>query len=494
MQLKAFLGREVNQSSEEVTILSFTLKAQEGEFTKIELLCEKQEVHTRCITLFCDDYVFFKGHLLGGVEDVEPGSMKLTYVGRSLMKSYMRPQEASLLENTNYKKWELPFVDPVLHQYKTISMLPSNMAEEITPYVLMDSSKVEQIRMPMHIIKVIVQASWVQRGQGSINLFPYIKKAFPDRRILSITGDALKASFPTIGQTLGKKMGNKTGYTVLSAKMVPCSEKTFEGVLVKVKGNDRYLPIKEYKGHFWVQWTCAYRRQEKLELCLYWENGEYSVKPYFSNVEPCKTFEFIVKQEVISTERDTFFDTQIGNLAVRQAIEQSIYAGLQSRQAYLLKVDLPFVNSLHYKIGNSVIFENNTIGKIRGRIARIKSCCNANHAITTLWLNFSKENLTIDRISDQLDRVVGGLIKNKQGCDIANLQDVKTIEPEHFIRNIQIQNAACQQKGLLTNKVFDSIEDLMSVLKNNMTEIHLDLCDLTNKQLIYGNYELKMNA
>ncbi|HCU07086.1 MAG TPA: hypothetical protein DIC42_05880 [Holosporales bacterium] len=493
MQLKAFLGSGVNQSAEEITILNLTLKAQEGEFTKIELLCEKKDVNMRCITLSCEDLVFFKGYLLGGVEDVEPGCMKLMYVGRALAVNYAIQQEAPLLENINNKKWELPCVDPVSHQCKTISMLPSDMGKDITPYVLMDSTKVEQIRMPMHTIKVIVHAAWVQKGQGSINLFPYIKKAFPERRILSITGDALKASFPTIGQTLGKKMGSKTGYTVLSSKMMLCSQKTFDTVPVKIKGSECYLPIQEYKGHFWIQWTCAYRRQEKLELCLCWKNGEYILSPDSRHIDVCKTVDFTVKKDVISAERDTFFDTKIGNLAVRQAIEQSIYVGLQSRQAYLLKVDLPFVNSLQYKIGDTVIFDNNTTGTITGRVSRLKSFCDADHAITTVWINFSKACLTIDRISAQLDRLTEGIARVKGEGDGAALPNINTIEPEHLIKSAVVRNAACHQSDLLKNKTFDSMADLISILKNNMTEIHLDLHDLTNSQVIYQNYEFKMN-
>lgn len=494
MQLKAFLGSVVDHAAEEMTILNLTVKAQEGEFTKIELLCEKQDVHRRCITLICDDYVFFKGHLLGGIEDIEPGCMKLIYVGRALAVDYTMQQEASMLDNISYTKWELPFVDPVSHQYKTISMLPSDVVVDITPYVLMDSFKVEQIRMPMHTIKIVVQASWVQKGQGSINLFPYIKKAFPDRRMLSITGDALKASFPTIGQTLGKKMWSKTGYTVLASKVMICSHKTFETVPVKMKDKEFYLPIKEYKGHFWIQWTCAYRRQETLELRLCWENGAYILNSDSCHMDVCKTLTFTVKKDVISTERDTFFDTKIGNLAVRQAVEQSIYAGLQSRQAYLLKVDLPFVNSLPYKIGDTVIFENNVTGRIKGRISRLKSFCHADHSITTIWINFSKENVTIDAISGQLDKVVGGFTKSTQERDLTDMQDTKTIEPEQLIKSILIRNAACQQKNVLKNKAFDSMAELISTLKNNMTEIHLDLHDLTNKQVIHQHYALKTNA
>lgn len=493
MQLKAFLECGDDQSSEDMTILSLTLKAQEGEFTKIELLCEKKDVNKRGITLICDGLIFFKGYLLGGIEDVEPGCMKLMYVGRALSVNYGAQQEAPLLENINCKKWELPCVDPVSHEYKTISMLPADKGEDVTPYALMDSAKAEQIRMPMHTIKVIVQASWVQKGQGSINLFPYIKKAFPDRRILSITGDALKASFPTMGQTLGKKMGSKTGYTVLSSKMMLCSQKTFNTVPVNVKGSECYLPIKEYKGHFWIQWTCAYRRQETLELRLCWENGEYIVNSDSRHTDVCKTFEFTVKKEVILAERDTFFDTKIGNLAVKQAVEQSIYAGLQSRQAYLLKVDLPFVNALPYKIGDTVLFEHNSIGRIKGRVARLKSFCDADHAITTLWISFSKEHLTIDKMSVHLDREVRGITTSKRD-DIAEVRDVNAIDPEHLIKSVVVRNAACHQTGLLQNKSFDTMAELINVLKNNMTEIHLDLHDLTNKQVICRTYEVNMNG
>ena len=176
MNLRGLLAKEGDDTPEEVKILSLTLKAQEGEFAQIELLCEKKNLNTRLISLSCDGFVFFKGHLLGGVESVEPDCMKLMYIGRALDKKYVIPQENSLLKNVDFRKWELPFVNPVSHESMRISMLPRDTGEDFTPYVLMDSVKVEQIRVQLKNIKVVVHAAWVQKGQGSLNLFPYIKK------------------------------------------------------------------------------------------------------------------------------------------------------------------------------------------------------------------------------------------------------------------------------------------------------------------------------
>lgn len=371
MNLKGLVTKAGVDILEEVKILSLTLKAQEGEFMQIELFCEKKNLNSRFLTLTFDEVVFFKGYILGGVEYVEPDCMKLIYVGRGLGRRYAIPQEESLLNKTVLQKWELPFVDPITHDMQNIPMLSGDIGKDITPYVLMDSPKVEQIRVPFQNIKITVHATWVQRGQGAINLFPYIKKAFPARRVLSMTGDALKASFPSIGQTLGKKMGRKTGYTVLSSKMVPCSSKAFNTVPMKIKGREFFLPIKEYKGHFWVQWSCAYIREETLELLLSWKNGEYMPLNQAGSVDAWKVFNFTVKKSAIAEGNDTFFDTQAGQLSIRQAVEQSIYAGLQSRQAYLLKVDMPFVSSLKYKVGNTVIFAKSTTEIIRGRVARL---------------------------------------------------------------------------------------------------------------------------
>lgn len=81
MNLRGLVSIEGKDASDEVKILSLTLKAQEGEFTQIELLCEAKSIDSRFIALSCDGLVFFKGHLLGSVEHVEPGCMKLIYVG-----------------------------------------------------------------------------------------------------------------------------------------------------------------------------------------------------------------------------------------------------------------------------------------------------------------------------------------------------------------------------------------------------------------------------
>lgn len=395
----------------------------------------------------------------------------------------------SLLQHIDLKKWSLPFVDPVSHQCKNISMLPDDMGTDITPYVLIDSPKIEQMRVPLQNIKVVVHAGWVQKGQGAMNLFPYIKKSFPTRRVLSMTGDALKASFPSIGQTLGKKMGRKTGYTVLSSKMILCSAKTFDTVPVTIKDRECFLPVKEYKGHFWVQWACAYRRQEKAELFLCWRNGDYIPLQQPSNTEVCKTFDFKVNKEVISDGSDAFFDTKEGRLAISQAVEQSIYAGLQSRQAYLLKVDIPFVSSLKFKIGDTVTFAKEKTEFIKGRITRLKSFCDAEQAKTTVWINFSKEAINLENLKNSLRDIVAGVTQKKQEEKYSGFSNITNIEPEHLIKSVSVRNAACQQGELVKNKEFESKTDLVSVLKNNMTAIYLDLHDITNKQIIYCDYE-----
>jgi len=306
---------------------------------------------------------------------------------------------------------------------------------------------------------------------------------------LSMTGDALKASFPSIGQTLGKKMGSKTGYTVLSSKIIPCSTKIYDTVSVNIKGRECFLPVQEYKGHFWIQWACAYRRQEKIKLFLCWKNGEYLPLQQPGSIDACKIFDFQVKKEAITDGNDTFFDTKTGQLAIRQAVEQSIYAGCQSRQAYLLKVDVPFVSSLKYNVGDTIVFKNNATENIRGRISRLKSFCDADRAITTMWINFSKETIDPDNLKNSLDSIIDGGVENKQeGIDVG-FSNITNIEPEYLVKNISVRNAACQQGELVKNREFESKADLVSVLKDNMTEIYLDLHDLTNKQPLCRDYE-----
>ncbi|PIZ34306.1 MAG: hypothetical protein COY39_00275 [Alphaproteobacteria bacterium CG_4_10_14_0_8_um_filter_37_21] len=372
-------------------------------------------------------------------------------------------------------------------------MLPHDVGKDITPYVLMDTAAIEQIRAPLHRIKIVVRAMWVQKGQGAINLFPYIKNAFPDRRVLSLTGDALKASFPSIGQTLGKKMARKTGYTVLSSKLVRCSTTKNDTIPVNIQGRKFFLPVQEYKGHFWVQWSCAYKRKEKIEILLRWQSDHYVPLLQADSTEACKVFDFKVKKDVIFDGSDTFLDTKTGYLAIQQAVEQSIYAGFQSRQAYLLKVDVPFVCSLKYTIGDTVTFTKSTTEVIKGRISRLKSFCDCEHAKTTLWINFSKETVNLENIRNSLQHSVQGVAKNKEEKQDPGVPNTTHIEPEHLIKCVSVRNAACQQGKSMQNREFASKTDLVNVLKENLTEIYLDLHDLTNKQIFSRNYEIVKN-
>ena len=45
----------------------------------------------------------------------------------------------------------------------------------------------------------------------------------------------------------------------------------------------------------------------------------------------------------------------------------------------------------------------------------------------------------------------------------------------------------------MQNREFASKTDLVNVLKENLTEIYLDLHDLTNKQIFSRNYEIVKN-
>lgn len=93
-------------------------------------------------------------------------------------------------------------------------------------------------------------------------------------------------------------------------------------------------------------------------------------------------------------------------------------------------------------------------------------------------------------MENNLGDIVEGVEQNKRGQTDPGFPNIATIEPEYIIKNIAVRNSGCQQGELVKNREFDSKADLVSMLKDNMTEIHLDLHDLTNKQVVCRSYEV----
>ncbi|MDP2193998.1 MAG: hypothetical protein Q8K36_05685, partial [Alphaproteobacteria bacterium] len=365
------------------------LKIQEGEYAHLRILAKRQDITDHDITLFHNAQIIFKGMLVGAPHYIEPELMELLYLAKP-RGNLQKPMAISYFKNVNPTPWALPYADPVHGTESHISMLPTDHGADITELILEDSMKVEQMRIPLSSIRVIVRAQWVQRGDGCMNLLPFIKKAFPNQRIVTLTGKALEDALPHMGQTLGQSLGQsssrKTGYTVLSAKLKPVRNLADTNIPIMINGKKHHIPVAEYTGHFWLQWQCAFHQQEEVRFLLKWHNGSYHCCPDDPSHTADTELEYTASTHHIAQEYDHFFESETGKRALQQAAEQSLFKGLQSQQSHMLTVKVPFHVGVNLCVGASVIVQQRACAGVKrpihGRIMGISSIYHANDAQT----------------------------------------------------------------------------------------------------------------
>lgn len=189
-----------NIQSKSLKIINLSIKAQEGECVLLDLLCVHAEIEERLIELRFKDVSCFRGSMLGLPETIEPGLMRVRYVGKVDVACIQRE---SLLKGVNLTKWELPYVDPVTHQVEFRSL---DYQEQVLKELTVLNMLFKKIRRQIKSLKVVVRAKWVHKAEGMLDLVPYIKKAFPGGRIQTFTGvhfDALKGLSKIKTKTLG---------------------------------------------------------------------------------------------------------------------------------------------------------------------------------------------------------------------------------------------------------------------------------------------------
>lgn len=266
-----------NQKS--LKIIKLQMKAQEGEYVLLDMLCQHEIFDERLIRLEHEGKCVFKGEMLDFPLYKEPGFMRVRYVAKAPFEE-------------NGEGWRLPYCDPVSHEVGYFNLDYKGSKSKDLVKVLKGDFVVKRIRQPLETIKVVFQ----RKTEVLLDVMPYVKRAF-----------------------LGKEIETFTGLHFHKG-LAKLKTKAKEGVRFDF-GKPFHLPLYEVTGECFM----PFKAKEEIEIYLKWKGNGYDVVDY------------CVPDELIVLELEDFSETR-----VKRAFNKVIFKGYQSHQSEMVDIKIPF--------------------------------------------------------------------------------------------------------------------------------------------------------
>lgn len=283
----------------------------------------------------------------------------------------------------------------------------------------------EQKSLPC-AMEVKIQAQWVQKIQGFKNIYPFIESQFPEGKIHTLTGKALKKSWPKAGSSIGQ-----SGYYVVHSQLQERSKDPH--TLVKVFGEQKTMAIKKtwFEGELIVGYNYRQKRQETVCFVvklgqspqepetLFWRLGRL---PYLQDALPFLPQSFYAKETKICHDgkifkarkdlitdsdfdekeweeseeelyqfQEDFFSTSRGQAVVAHGVERAKTALAWNSRKFLVRLRLPLEQGARFTLNDSLSLEDPRLpeGKILGKITEYDLTVKGATGETTLWLTLA---------------------------------------------------------------------------------------------------------
>jgi hypothetical protein len=480
-------NQNILNNEEDLKIFSLKIEAQEGEYVIADIICKRGKIDSPFILLGINNKPFFIGKILKEAINIDPDQMRMQYIAKT--KHFEKDIATdSFFKDLHFQNFFLPFVDPLTHEEKLISPQVENTepTRDLTPFILENSLHIEQIRTPLTSFSFKISAYWEQKINHMINLWPYIQKSFPGHCVSTFTANALKASFPEIGQYLGVKDYKKNGYSTFYSRLKKQKiQKTLP--LILQEKESIALPLQEFKGELIVLASSAFLRKEELCLTLKKQNdGLITIQnqPDIKNIDHT----FYIKNEFLQDDWGTFFDKEEAKNMAKQAITLAYHKLLFSNFCDTADFIIPFEKGVHLRIGDTICITHEDKKQL-GRISKIKSISTVKKAYTRIILTLIPSDIALTSFEAEIQKAIDHIFSSTEDGDV--FSHPQKLTSDDFIQSVKIENTADEQEIQLKKQNFKTSSDIQKFLRTIPTTIHLELQDLRNKDVMIKQYQKK---
>lgn len=242
----------------------------------------------------------------------------------------------------------LPFVDALTHAL-SLKNIGSVKGKTAIQHILYGSVRRRALK-PLEALSVEIKAQWNEEGEGTINLFPFLEKAFPGGRVSSFAPPAFESQWPKVGDRVGAMVHRaQSGYWVEKSWLKPCGQgldgQTF------------------YEGMLSVYGRYTQRRRGVLVL----SHGQ--------GTGPTVRFDLGF---LGSLSCDSFFRSEKGFSVMQEAVSIFQTYWTIGRRQEIIEFTVPFIEGLELRLHEGVQWEEGGLkhqGQIIGLKGRLESSC-----------------------------------------------------------------------------------------------------------------------
>lgn len=371
-----------------------------------------------------------------------------------------------------------------------------------------------------------IQAQWIQKIQGFKDIYPLIEENCAGKNLHTLSGNALKKSWPKAGSTLGQ-----SGYYVLESMLDETPSPHANENLVRVFSQKNPLFIKKtwFKGRLVIGYTYRQKRQETLGLFLpmgssvaqegLLENEtetlffQLGALPSAQDVTPFLPRTFYAKDAKIQHEgaiyqaqedmltgkefvekgwekkeeefpffQETFFLTPRGQKAFAYGLELAKTALMWKSRNFFVRIRFPLDMAQHLTLDQAITVHDERLPekKLSGKVIAYDLCIKGQTGEDSLWITlacFLKDfGHSLDVMSSKTTQPFYGKtsftyrLSHEISPFIEKLKDP--------VEKISIKNSAQEQEARIKN-LSDDFE--LKDLKGYETQLHFRFVSLRGK-------------
>lgn len=466
-----------------LTLLELTIDHHEGRIPIANLIVPVQQdiPDTGWAYIATDDRgvleAIFRGQFTGGAKLLDDQTKHISLLasacnmGQTIEKLKGKNKDnyfvnsgslTDLLEFTQ----DIPCYGRLGEEFKLSNIFKGRNIKRLQHEILADTFKMQITDTPLPGIDVTVIKEWTQVCQGEVNLYPRIEVLFPHGRMCTLSPSGLLASWPKTGQMFGR-----SGYAVVQSHLQTIDpQKT--GVLgvypeITPEINGKKYKIFWLQGKLVIEWSYRQKRREIVQFTLEHKNK------FLNQQRPNRKLKLSLAKRGESSNKSSFFDSEKGVSALKQALEIAKSHLAYSARALEITFQIPFTDALDLTLDDSIevnhpsIPSNTAVGKIVSyRLERAYDRAVAHLKI--LIATGVSENTNQQINLEALSKVEGVSGRHDLG-------------PDDIIDHISIHNHA-----------FDQIEFLqVAADESHPTWIDLRLKDLRSHDVLQRDYVMQ---
>lgn len=348
-------------------------------------------------------------------------------------------------------------------------------------------------QLPLSAVDVQIEAKWLQKDQGEVDISHTLRKAFPSDFISTFTGEHFERSFPWVGDKLGLRRG-KSGCRVVEAEIVevdppdtgvldayPTTSHFFWEYDQEGQPQKNILKRRWYSAKLVVDWQYKQRREEVCHFTV-------KHKTNFPLLRPAKKLKLNV-QNLGEIPLSSYFKTDRGKAALEHAICVASAHLRASWRMGELSFSMPIDEAIPITL-NHAIDISQLLGlkkKFYGKVMAYKLINHEGVASAVIRVAISLENVfdneeqtqyaqnyVVEDYTSQITRFYDAL-NNYQPKGI---KDTSFLHTSALVRQVRVINGPQEQENLLQQPEDGIAVQTKEVLGKNPTKFEITLQDL----------------